>query len=366
MSCDLIKLANPGVASLQPYQPGKPVEELERELGLKNIIKLASNENPLGPGKLALAVLQKPGDISRYPDGNGFHLKSLLSRHHGIKPEQITLGNGSNEILELIARAVLSPQHEVIFSEHAFAVYPLVTQAIGATPVVVPARNRGHDPAGFIDAITDRTRLVFIANPNNPTGTWLSADSLRQLIAAIPEDVIVVLDEAYFEYATDKDYPNGIEWLEQFPNLLVTRTFSKAHGLAGMRIGYGIAHPRLSDLLNRVRQPFNVNSLAQAMAAAALQDREHIETSIRLNTDGMQQLIRGFEQLRLDYIPSAGNFICVNLQRSGEVIYEKLLHEGVIIRPVANYGMPNHLRVTIGRKEENERFLQALEKVLGE
>lgn len=364
MSCDLIKLANPGVSTLQPYQPGKPMEELERELGLKYIIKLASNENPLGPGKLAMAVLQNPGDISRYPDGNCFHLKSLLSRHHGVRPEQITVGNGSNEILELVARAVLASEHEVIFSEHAFAVYPLVTQAVGATSVVVPARNRGHDPAGFIKAVTDRTRLVFIANPNNPTGTWLPADVLGELIAAIPANVIVVLDEAYYEYATDKNYPNGIEWLEQFPNLLVTRTFSKVHGLAGMRIGYGVSSEPLADLLNRVRQPFNVNSLAQAMAAAALGDSAHIETSLRLNAEGMQQLISGFNRLGLEYIPSAGNFICVDLQRSGEAIYKKLLHEGVIVRPVANYGLPNHLRITVGLPEENEKFLQALEKVL--
>ena len=364
MSCDLIQLANPGVASLQPYQPGKPMDELERELGISNIIKLASNENPYGPGKAALAVLENPGDLSRYPDGNGFRLKSALARYHDIRPDQITLGNGSNEILELIARAVLSASHEVVFSEHAFAVYPLVTQAMGARASTVPAVNWGHDTAGFLRAITEHTRIIFIANPNNPTGTWLKKNNLRPLLEAIPENIIVVLDEAYCDYVTDPDYPDGIKWLPDFPNLLVTRTFSKAYGLAGLRIGYGVSQPQLADLLNRVRQPFNVNSLALSMAEAALKDRAHIDASVQRNRDGMQQITEGITRMGLEIIPSAGNFLCIDFRKPALPVYKKLLHEGVIVRPIANYGMPNHLRVTIGLKNENEKFLTALEKVL--
>lgn len=364
MSCDLQKLATPGVASLQPYEPGKPVEDLERELGLKNIIKLASNENPLGSSPRALAVLNNPGDPARYPDGNGFRLKAALAEYHDVQAEQITLGNGSNEILELIARAILTPAHEVIFSEHAFAVYPLVTQAIGARSVVVPAKNHSHDPHAMVAAVTSNSRLMFVANPNNPTGTWLQRSELRQLLESVPDDLIVVVDEAYFDYVQEPDYPNCMEWLADFPNLLVTRTFSKAYGLAGLRIGYGVAHRDLADLLNRVRQPFNINSLALACAEAALQDREHIARTISNNQSGMRQLVDAFDALGLEYIPSAGNFICVDMKRPGREIYNRLLHEGVIARPVDNYGLPNHLRVTIGREEENERFIRALEKVI--
>ena len=365
MSCDLLKLATSGVASLQPYQPGKPVEELERELGIQNIIKLASNENPLGASPKALAMLKNPGDLSRYPDGNGFRLKAALAKYHGIDADQITLGNGSNEILELIARAILTPAHEVVFSEHAFAVYPLVTQAISAKAVVVPAKNWGHDVDGMLSAITANTRLMFVANPNNPTGTWLKKAELRRLLESVPDNLIVVVDEAYFDYVQEPDYPNSMEWLSDFPNLLVTRTFSKAYGLAGFRIGYGVAHKEIADLLNRVRQPFNINNLALACAEAALSDREHIRKTISNNQTGMKYLMESFKKMGLDYIPSTGNFICVDLKRPGREIYNKLLYEGVIVRPVDNYGMPNHLRVTIGREEENKRFIEALEKVIG-
>lgn len=364
MSCDLLALATRGVASLQPYQPGKPVEELERELGIKNIIKLASNENPLGVSPKALAVLKNPGDLSRYPDGNGFGLKAALAKYHGIGADQITLGNGSNEILELIARAILTPAHEVVFSEHAFAVYPLVTQAIGAKSVIVPAKHWGHDVEGMLSAVNANTRLMFVANPNNPTGTWLKKTELRHLLESVPENLIVVVDEAYFDYVQEAEYPDSIEWLPDFPNLLVTRTFSKAYGLAGFRIGYGVAHRDLADLLNRVRQPFNVNSLALACAEAALSDREHLQKTVSNNQAGMKFLTESFTHMGLEYIPSAGNFICVDLKRPGREIFNRLLHEGVIVRPVDNYGMPNHLRVTIGRPEENERFVKALEKVL--
>ena len=367
MTCDLINLATPGVAGLLPYQPGKPVEELERELGISNIIKLASNENPLGPGAKAKQAISSTSELSRYPDGNAHDLKNALAKQHGVNTDQITIGNGSNEILELISRATTGSQHEVIFSEHAFAVYPLVTQAVGAKAVVIPAKNWGHDLPAMQAAINENTRLMFVANPNNPTGTWLDTQSLRTLLVSCPEHMLVVVDEAYFEYVDEDDYPDCIQWVSEFPNLLVTRTFSKAFGLAGLRIGYGISHRDIADLMNRVRQPFNVNSLALSAAEAALGDNEHLRESISLNQAGMKQLTKSFDEMNLQYIPSVGNFICVDLQTTGQngmEIYKKLLHQGVIVRPVDNYGMPNHMRITIGLKEENEKFIKALESVL--
>lgn len=364
MSCDLLQLATPGVALLQPYHPGKPIEELKRELGLSNIIKLASNENLLGHGQMVKEALNDSIDLSRYPDGNGHALKTALAEYHGISADQITLGNGSNDVLELIARAVVTVAHEVIFSEHAFAVYPLVTQAVGAKSVVIPARDWGHDLEAMQAAITERSRLIFVANPNNPTGTWSKSAELRKLIEGVPEYVIVVVDEAYFDYVEENDYPNCVEWLTEFPNLVITRTFSKAHGLAGLRIGYGVSHRDLADLMNRVRQPFNVNSVALLAAEVALKDESHIEKSVRLNQTGMQQLTDAFDSMGLHYIPSAGNFVCVDLQQPGIEIYQQLLHAGVIVRPIDNYGMPNHLRITIGLEEENEKFIAAFAKVL--
>lgn len=364
--CDRwLPLALPGVRALSPYVPGKPIAELERQYGVHNIIKLASNENPIGPGKLALkAARESLGVIARYPDGNGFVLKSRLAAHHRLTPAHITLGNGSNDILELVTRAFVGPEHEVVFSDHAFAVYPIVTQAVGARPVTTPVRDWGHDLEAMRAAITPRTRLVFIANPNNPTGTWLRRADLERFLENAPPTVLVVLDEAYFEYVREADYPDGSTWIGRFPGLLVTRTFSKAHGLAGLRVGYGLSSPAIADILNRVRQPFNVNSVALAAATAALDDVKHIEQSVRLNTDGMQQLVDGFGRLGLGHIPSAGNFVCVDLGCAAAPAYEALLREGVIVRPIANYGMPNHLRVTVGLPEENERFLKALGKVL--
>ena len=367
MTCDLINLATTGVAGLHPYQPGKPVEELERELGISNIIKLASNENPLGLGVKAQQALSSTSDLSRYPDGNAHDLKMALAGRHGVNTDQITIGNGSNEILELITRAITGPQHEVIFSEHAFAVYPLVTQAVGAKAVVVPAKNWGHDLSAMQAATNENSRVMFIANPNNPTGTWVDIQSLRTLLGSCPEQTVVVVDEAYFEYVDEDDYPNCIQWVNEFPNLLVTRTFSKAFGLAGLRIGYGVSHRDIADLMNRVRQPFNVNSLALSAASAALGDMDHLQQSISLNQAGMKQLTTAFDNMNLQYIPSVGNFICVDLQTTGQSgieIYKQLLHQGVIVRPIDNYGLPNHLRITIGLRHENEIFIQALESIL--
>jgi len=367
---DFLQLAAPGVRGLHPYQPGKPIEELEREYGVSNIIKLASNENPLGPSPLALeAAGQALKDSWLYPDGAGFALKQKLGEKFGFAMNQITLGNGSSDVLEFAMRAFVTPNDEVIFSKHSFAVYPILTQAAGARAVVTPAKNWGNDLAAMREAVTERTRLIFIANPNNPTGTCLGRGELESFLRDLPAHVMVVLDEAYFEYANfaglgGTDYPNGLEWVDHYPNLIVARTFSKSYGLAGLRVGYSVSHPVVADLLNRVRPPFNVNLVAMAAAVAALDDDEHLLRTVSLNRDGMQQLVAGFKALGLDYIPSGGNFISVDMGRVAAPLYEALLREGIIVRPVANYAMPNHLRVTIGTPEQNERFLDALKKVL--
>ncbi len=365
MSISPLQLATPGVQALQPYAPGKPLAELEREYGISDAVKLASNENPLGPGARVLEAMQGAlRDVARYPDGNGFELKNRLAAKYGLPADWITLGNGSNDVLELVARVFLSPAHNAVFSEHAFAVYPIVTQAIGARAHVAPARDWGHDLDALASRIDADTRVVFIANPNNPTGTWLRRDELLAFVKAAPHHVIVVIDEAYFEYVDEPDYPDAMQWVAEQPNLLVTRTFSKAYGLAALRVGYGVSRPELADLLNRVRQPFNVNSLAQAAAVAALDDEDHLQRSVAVNHDGLAQLAEGFEALGLDYIPSVGNFISVDTGRDAGPVYEALLREGVIVRPVGNYGMPRHLRVSVGLPQENSRALAALAEVL--
>jgi len=361
----IYNLAAVGVQQLIPYKAGKPIEELERELGLTQIIKLASNENPLGPGKKALAAIQEAVfTLALYPDGSGFSLKKVLAQKYGVDESQITLGNGSNELLELVARAFLTPEFEAVFSQHAFAVYPIVTQAIGAKSVVVPALNYGHNLDAMLKAVTEKTRLVFIANPNNPTGTLLSQLSLESFIGSLPDTCICVLDEAYFEFVNRLEFVNSIDWLKKFPNLLITRTFSKAYGLAGLRVGYGLSSPEMADILNRVRQPFNNNTLALVAAEAALGDDQHLQQTISVNEQGMQQLTEGFKQLGLEWIPSAGNFVLVDLKQSGQPIYEALLRKGVIVRPVGNYELPNHLRISIGTAAENQKFLQALTETL--
>ncbi len=361
----IYNLATVGVQQLIPYKAGKPIEELERELGLTQIIKLASNENPLGPSKKALAAIQDSlSTLTLYPDGSGFSLKKVLAEKYAVNENQITLGNGSNELLELVARAFLTPEFEAVFSQHAFAVYPIVTQAIGAKSVVVPALNYGHDLEAMLKAVTEKTRLAFIANPNNPTGTLLSQSSLESFIGALPDTCVCVLDEAYFEFVNRLEAVNSIDWLKKFPNLLITRTFSKAYGLAGLRIGYGFSSPEMADILNRVRQPFNNNTLALVAAEAALGDDEHLQQTIAVNEQGMQQLTAGFKQLGLEWIASAGNFVLVDLKQAGQPIYEALLRKGVIVRPVGNYELPNHLRISIGTAAENQQFLQALTDTL--
>ncbi|MCG6542434.1 histidinol-phosphate transaminase [Pseudomonas sp. KSR10] len=368
MSCDFLALAQPGVQKLSPYVPGKPVDELARELDLDpaTIVKLASNENPLGPSpKVIEAIKAQLGELTRYPDGNGFVLKQKLAERYGVGIEQVTLGNGSNDILELVARAYLAPGLNAVFSEHAFAVYPIATQAVGARAKAVPARQWGHDLEAMLAAIDENTGVVFIANPNNPTGTWFDADALGSFLACVPERVLVVLDEAYIEYADGGELPDGLTFLASHPNLLVSRTFSKAFGLAALRVGYAICSARIADVLNRVRQPFNVNSLALAAACAALDDDRYLAQSRACNTAGMLQLEAGFRQLGLDWIPSKGNFIAVDFGRDAAPINQALLRDGVIVRPVASYGMPTFLRVSIGTEAENTRFLDALRKALG-
>ncbi len=367
---DFAKLAVRGVQALQPYQPGKPIDELEREYGLTDIVKLASNENPLGPGPRVIEVLQNNlKELTRYPDGNGFDLKqALANKYPNITIDNITLGNGSNDILEMIARAFVSESDSVIYSEHAFAVYPIVTQAIGATAVVTSAKNWGHDLSAMLSAVTNNTKLIFIANPNNPTGTWLNTETLQNFLGSLPEHVIVVLDEAYFEFANHpdygvKDYPDGLTLLPQFDNLIVTRTFSKAYGLAGLRVGYAMANAQITNILNRVRQPFNVNSLALKAAEVALSDEAYLNASVALNYEQMKVIVDGLQALDLSFIPSIGNFVCFKVADANSC-YENLLKKGIIVRPVGNYGLQNYLRVSVGTHDENQRFLSALKKVI--
>ncbi|OUR64181.1 histidinol-phosphate transaminase [Methylophaga sp. 42_25_T18] len=360
--CDL---ALDCVTKLQPYVPGKPIDELQREYGLSDIVKLASNENPLGPSPAAIeAVNAASQELTRYPDGNGFSLKTALAEKYKLGVDQITLGNGSNDVLEMIARAFVSPVDEVMFSQYAFAVYPLVTQAIGAQAIIAPAKDYGHDLDMMLSLVTAKTKLIFIANPNNPTGTHLSSTELEQFVKQVPEQTLVVIDEAYVEYGEQLE--NTIDWLAKYPNLIITRTFSKAYGLAGLRVGYALSNPEVADLLNRIRQPFNVNSLALAAATAAVNDDEYLVKTKHANDAGMAQLLAGFEAMGLTSIPSKGNFVTVDVGKKGDDVFDALLHKGVIVRPVANYGLPRHIRVSIGLKSENQRFLTALAEVLGQ
>lgn len=350
------------VRAMSPYQPGKPISEVARELGLEEsgIIKLASNENPLGASPMAKeAITDALAEISRYPDGNGFLLKQALAKHHGIASESIVLGNGSNDVLELAAIAFLGPGTSAVFAEHCFVVNRLATQARGAEGIEAKAKDFGHDLAAIRAAVREDTRVIFVSNPNNPTGTFVAPAEVREFLRSVPARVLVVLDEAYYEYLPKQQQSASIEWIAEFPNLLVTRTFSKAHGLAGLRVGYGVAHAAVADLMNRIRQPFNVNHVAQAAACAALDDAAFIERSSALNHVGMQQLTAGFKALGLEWIESRGNFVTVRVGDSAR-IFRQLLEQGVIVRPVAGYGLPEHLRVSVGVENENKRFLDAL------
>ena len=372
MLIDPCELSPSYVRSIAPYQPGKPISEVARELGLKqeNIIKLASNENPLGIGPRTRAAIDAAlAEVARYPDGGGFELKQALSRRYGVDPSSIVLGNGSNDVLELVAGAFLGPGRAAVMSQHAFAVYPLATQARGARSIVVPAKSFGHDLEAMARAVDDETYAVWVANPNNPTGTLARPDELEAFLRKVPERVLVVLDEAYNEYISGDLRADPVRWLKRHPNLVVTRTFSKAYGLAGLRVGYALAHPSVADVMNRVRQPFNVNSIALAAAAAALDDMEFVARSYAVNLSGMRQLEEVAGELGLDYIPSHGNFLALRVAAGGKSateIFKRLLRRGVIVRPVGGYGLPEHLRVTVGTAAENERFLAALTASLRE
>jgi histidinol-phosphate aminotransferase len=361
------RLATAAVREIAPYVIGKPISELARELGVTDIIKLASNENPLGPSPLATNAMRRAlDDIWLYPDGNGHELKAELARHHGVELSQVTLGNGSNDLLVLLAEAFLTPQSNAVYSQHAFAIYALVVQATGARAKVTPAYPAthamafGHDLAAMAAAIDVGTRLVFIANPNNPTGTWNTPAQLLEFMRAMPASVIVVLDEAYFEYARRVDCPDGTSLLRDYPNLVVLRTFSKAHALAGARVGYALSHPDVADMLNRVRQPFNVNIPALVGAQAAIGDTAQVQRAVKLVDEGMRQLQAHLPAIGVTIHPSAGNFVLADVGGNGTVIYERLLRHGVIVRPVAGYGLPRCLRITIGTAAQNERLIVAL------
>lgn len=364
-------LAAPGVQKLQPYLPGKPVEELERELGISNSIKLASNENPLGASSKALQAIERCySNINYYPDGSAYQLSERLARKFNLDPACLTFGNGSNDVLELIARAFLTSEHSAVYSQYAFAVYPIVVQATGAKANVAAAFDEthdsmplGHDPDALIDSIDKTTRVVFIANPNNPTGTWLDSSTVCAMLDRVPSNVIVVLDLAYLEYMEEVLKPDINSLLQKYNNLIITCTFSKVYALAGLRIGYGLSHPDIANLLNRVRQPFNTNMIAQAAALAALDDEQHIQRSISLNFEGKAYLQHELEKLGLPYLPSMGNFLTVNMKQDAAAVYQALLKQGVIVRPIANYQLPEYLRITIGTPEQNHRLIEALSGV---
>ena len=367
-----LALATTGVRGLKPYVPGKPVEELERELGILESVKLASNENPLGPSPLGWAAAeQATGALNLYPDDTGHRLRHKLANLHGVAPAQIILGAGSSDVLDMVARTFLAPGVNAVYAAHSFAMYAIYAQATGAEgrvaaafPAGHPAQPFGHDLDAMLARVDEATRVIYIANPNNPTGTWLAHDELRTFIEHVPRHVVIVLDEAYTQYVQQPDFPDGMTWLAAFPNLLVTRTFSKIFGLAGLRVGYGVGSAELVAVVGRVRHPFNVNTIALAAAEAALDDDRFIRRSVEVNTAGLRQLATGLDALGVPHIPSVGNFLCAEFPRPGVQLYQALLREGVIVRPVANYGLPNHLRISVGTEQENQRLLDALAQVL--
>lgn len=360
--------ANHFLCDLPVYQPGRPIDEVARELGLKpeEVIKLASNENPLGPSPRAIEAMKSAiAETHRYPDGSSFVLRAAVARKHGLDPSQIVFGNGSNELIEFVGHAFLKPGDEMIISQYAFAIYEIVGKLFQARIVEVRAKNHGHDLDGMIDAITPATRVMFVANPNNPTGTACKREKLRELILAVPDHVLLVLDEAYQDFLEHPLDSAGFIRPGQKPgreNLLILRTFSKAHGLAGLRIGYGLARPQVAEALERVRQPFNANSMAQAAAHAALEDDTHIRRTFVQNLEGRAKLEGEFQRLGLDFVPSFGNFVLVNVGE-GQAVFDGLLRKGIIVRPMGGYKLPEFIRVSIGTPAENERFIAELSKL---
>jgi histidinol-phosphate aminotransferase len=362
---DFRSLANSYISKLTPYQPGKPIEELERELGITSIIKLASNENPLGASPLAIAAANHALLKSHiYPDGGCYELKKTLSNFIHVNPTQLIMGNGSENILELIVKTYLTQGNSAVISQYAFLTIPLLIESYGAEIIRTPANNYRHDIEKMIAAVRENTRVIFVINPNNPTGTYTTKDELLHLLNSVPSHILVVLDEAYHEYINKADYPDTIQLLADYPNLIITRTFSKAYGLAALRLGYSVSSPEIADMLNRARLPFNVNSIAASAALAAIQDQHHIEKSIKLNNEGMLQLETQLKNSNICYIPSLGNFITIDVKQNATELYQKLLYQGIIVRPLAAYQMPNHIRVTVGTQMQNTRFLDALNEIL--
>ncbi len=347
------------------YDAGKPIEEVERELGISESIKLASNENPLGPSPRAIEALQDTlKGLNRYPDGSGYYLKHALADRYGLRPEQFTLGNGTNEVLENIGKAFLDPGDEAIMGDAAFVVFHIVAQLCQAERVVVPLKGYVHNLEEMASRITNRTKIIFVANPNNPTGTSVGRERLKGFLDSVPSRVLVVLDEAYAHYPTMPDHPDGIELLADYPNLFVLRTFSKVYGLAGIRVGFGAGNSECVRAVEKLREPFNVNGLALAAALAALDDEDHVKRSSQMNAEGLKFLYDRLDELGVSYVPTQANFLLVEVG-DGVDVFEKLLREGVIVRPVKAYGLPAHVRVTVGLPEENRRFVDALARVLG-
>ncbi len=353
------------IEKLIPYVPGKPVEELERELGIKSAVKLASNENPLGPSKKGIAMMKKYiGSLHRYPEGGCYYLANKLSEKINVPMENIIFGNGSNEVLEIIGRTFYEANDEIIFSQYAFIVYKLVAQALGAKYHEVPAKGLSHDLSKMKDYINKNTKMIYLANPNNPTGTMFNKKEFEDFMSTVPDNVIVVLDEAYREYVEEKSYPDGLKYLKKYKNLIVVRTFSKIYGLAGLRVGYAVADKEIINYMNRVREPFNVNTLAQFAALGALDDVEHINKTKELTKAGLSYLYEEFKKLKIEYEKSYGNFVLIKSPIKAMDLYNKLLKEGVIVRPVGGYGLPDYLRVSVGLMEENKKFIKAIKKVL--
>lgn len=361
---DFLDKINPGIHLIHPYEPGKSVSDVVKKYQLEKIIKLSSNENTRGPSSKVVRTIKNFNDWHVYPDGDGQALKKKIATIENIEPDKIVLGNGSNEVLELLGQTFLSPQVETIFSAHAFAVYKLISQARGSFYHEIPTLNWRHDLESFLKKINDKTRLIFIANPNNPTGTYSSHDEIIKFLRKVPAHVMVVIDLAYYEYVTVKDYIRPIEIIKNFPNVVITKSFSKIYGLSNLRIGYGLGTKELIEILNRIRQPFNVNGLAQAAAAAAITDRSHIEESIKNNIEGRNYLYQALTDLNIEFIPSQGNFVCIETKTNGSHVFNALLKEGVIVRSLDLYSMPKHIRVSIGSGYENRFFINKLRKVI--
>ncbi|MFC1713511.1 histidinol-phosphate transaminase [Candidatus Poribacteria bacterium] len=362
------QLAKESVLTIKPYQPGKPIEEVARELDMPeaDIIKMASNENPLGASPLGIqAIKEAASGVNLYPDGGCYYLKNDLAEHLNVKPENLILGNGSNEVLQIIGDTFVNPEDEVIYARQAFVVYTLTTKVAGATAVTVDLKDYTHDLDAMADRITDKTKVIFIANPNNPTGTMLTAEQVDRFMKRVPDDVLVVFDEAYYEYVQRSDYPQTLDYVRDGRTVITLRTFSKIYGLAGLRVGYGISTPEIVEIMNKVRQPFNVSSIAQAAARASLRDRDHVAKSVKINSEGKKYLYSELERIGLDFVPSETNFILVNLKQSGSEVMAELLKEGVIVRPMTGYEFPDYVRITVGTEEQNTRLIASLEKVLG-